>query len=366
LQHIFDRFYQLDNSQTRKAEGTGIGLALTKELVKLMEGIISVKSPPAGANKGSEFTVTLPMVKIATPAKPNTPLLAKDTFNPYQATDTKSIQTFDEHQNQELPLILLAEDNADVAAYTASCLSGYRLTIARDGKEGFDIAGEIIPDIVITDVMMPNMDGFELCRRLKNGAHTSHIPIIMITAKADMESKIEGLQQGADAYLQKPFFKEELLVRITKLLELRHNLQQHYLRQLGLNSVASQDEPIQETRLVENKEEDVFVKRIRKLVEENISDANFTVEKLCKLVFISHSQLHRKLEATTGLSPNKFIRLLRLTKAKTLLMDPSNSIAAVADNCGFNDPGYFTRVFKQDCGLTPQDWRVRNRLTFNS
>ncbi len=257
-------------------------------------------------------------------------------------------------------MILLVEDNADVVAYTASCLSDYRLAVGKDGREGFDIAIDMIPDLIVTDVMMPFVDGFELVNKLRCNENTSHIPVIMLTAKADVGSKIEGLQQGADAYLEKPFNKEELLVRIKKLLEMRKNLQQYYLKKAGIQG----DLPAQ-TVVIPNKAGDHtieagFVKKVREAVEENLTDVNFTVEKLCRQVFMSHSQLHRKLEALTGCSPNKFIRMIRLKKAKKLLQDPSNSIASVALDCGYNDPGYFARVFKQEYAVTPQEWRTAN------
>jgi YesN/AraC family two-component response regulator len=255
----------------------------------------------------------------------------------------------------------LVEDNADVVAYTASCLPDYRLAVGQDGREGFEIASEIIPDLIITDVMMPFVDGFELCRQLRNDEHTSHIPIIMLTAKADMESKMEGLEKGADAYLEKPFNREELLIRIKKLLELRKNLQQFYLKKAGLNNDAATETILQvEEQISENKIEDEFVKRVREAVETHLADTGFTIEQLCKMIFMSHSQLHRKLDALTGCSPNKFIRIIRLNKSKELLKNPAISIASIALDCGYNDPGYFARVFKQEYGVTPQDWRVNN------
>jgi len=219
--------------------------------------------------------------------------------------------------------ILLVEDNADVVAYTASCLPDYRLAVGKDGKEGFEIAKEIIPDLIITDVMMPIVDGFELCKLLRSDEHTSHIPIIMLTAKADIESKLEGLSTGADAYLEKPFNKEELSIRINKLLELRKNLQQYYLKKAGLADVAQSPAILAATgeMMLNDKREDEFVKKVREAIEQHLTDTNFTVEQLCKLVFMSHSQLHRKLDALTGCSPNKFIRMIRFNKAKELLKD---------------------------------------------
>ena len=359
LEHIFERFYQLDNSHTRKTEGTGIGLALTKELVKLMEGEITVKSPPTGANRGTEFTVTLPLLNI--PATENIiyPDLKDAVSKQINTTFFNSINPDEEKQAKEKPLILLVEDNADVVAYTASCLPDYRLAVGQDGREGFEIASEIIPDLIITDVMMPFVDGFELCRQLRIDEHTSHIPIIMLTAKADIESKMEGLEKGADAYLEKPFNREELLIRIKKLLELRKNLQQFYLKKAGLNNDAATEIPvIIEEQISENKIEDEFVKRVREAIETHLADTSFTVELLCKMVFMSHSQLHRKLDALTGCSPNKFIRIIRLNKAKKMLKASAGSIASIALDCGYNDPGYFARVFKQEYGVTPQEWRL--------
>ncbi len=361
IEHIFDRFYQLDNSHTRKTEGTGIGLALTKELVRLMEGEITVKSPPTGANKGSEFTVILPLQRSAATENMTYPDIVDTGLRKINTAAISSIDIDEEKQSKEKPLILLVEDNADVVAYTASCLPDYRLAVGQDGREGFEIASEIIPDLIITDVMMPFVDGFELCSQLRSDEHTSHIPIIMLTAKADIESKIEGLEKGADVYLEKPFNREELLIRVKKLLELRKNLQQYYLKKAGLQNLTTIETsmPVEEP-VNENKIEDEFVKRVREAVEKNISDTGFSVEQLCKMVFMSHSKLHRKLDALTGCSPNKFIRIIRLNKAKELMKEPGSSIASIALDCGYNDPGYFARVFKQEYGVTPQDWRSGN------
>lgn len=362
LPHIFDRFYQADNSHTRKSEGTGIGLALTQELVKLMNGKIVAKSPPTGAIRGSEFTVLLPLEK-------GTPIVEATG---YETTVTNEVAAGErqvaylateagEESTSLSPLLLLVEDNADVVAYIASCLPDYRLVVGKDGREGFEIATETIPDLIITDVMMPFMDGFELVGQLRSNEYTSHIPVIMLTAKADMRSKIEGIQSGADVYLEKPFNKEELLVRIQKLLEMRKLLQQYYLTQAGIENTKATEEGITDTPVLsQTTKEDVFVKKVREVVEGNLADVSFTVEKLCRLVFMSHSQLHRKLEALTGCSPNKFIRMIRLKKAKELLQEPTNSVASVSLDCGYQDPGYFARVFKQEFGMTPQEWRVAN------
>lgn len=360
VQHIFDRFYQLDNSHTRKAEGTGIGLALTKELVKLMSGTIAVKSPPVGATKGTEFIITLPLTKVHSEVNEN--LLTTPTNENGVAVHSKTqpMEYTDDNatKDKSVPLLLLVEDNVDVVAYTASCLPDYKLSVGKDGQEGFDIAVEMIPDLIITDVMMPFIDGFEMCRKLRQDERTSHIPIIMLTAKADMQSKLEGLEQGADVYLEKPFNKEELLLRIRKLIEQRKNLQQYYSKQMGI--IADKETmPAPGQQDIEEGKEHEFVKKVREIVEANFTNYEFSVEQLCRQVFMSHSQLHRKLEALTNCSPNKFIKLVRLQKAKTLLANPAQPIGTIALECGYIDPGYFARVFKQEYGVTPQEWRTR-------
>lgn len=359
LLHIFDRFYQIDNSHTRSAEGTGIGLSLTKELVKLMSGGITVESPPSGATKGTAFTVVLPLQKVVIVEEPVQYLVNNGEANEV-LNGVTTVNTFEkeEEKNKDKPLLLLVEDNADVVAYTASCLPDYRLAVGKDGREGFEIAKEMIPDLIVTDVMMPFVDGFEMVKRLRKEEHTSHIPIIILTAKAGIESKLEGLQQGVDAYLEKPFHKEELLLRIKKLLELRQNLQQYYLRKAGITNTETTVDTIIKDAIVVNKTEDEFVKKVREAVEANFNKSDFNIEELCKLVFMSHSQLHRKLEALTGYSPNKFIRAIRLAKAKELLLKKASSISSVAYDCGYSDPAYFARVFKQELGVSPQEWRM--------
>ena len=361
LQYVFDRFYQLDNSHTRKMEGTGIGLALTKELVKLMEGDIVVKSPPSGAHKGSEFAVMLPLKKVGAADEILHKDLRSESASPAVMDSQSNVSVPTAEKNKTTaPLILLVEDNADVVAYTASCLPEYRLAVGKDGREGFEIATDLIPDLIITDIMMPFVDGFEMVNKLRHNETTSHIPVIMLTAKADITSKIEGLEQGADAYLEKPFNKDELLVRVRKLLEMRKNLQQYYLSTAGILDQTHAEQATIPDKVGGYLMEDRFVKRVRETIEQNLSDADFTVEKLSKLIFMSHSQLHRKLDALTGCSPNKFIRIIRLERAKVLLQHSANSIASVAMDCGYDDPGYFARVFKQELNVTPQQWRAAN------
>ena len=350
LPFIFDRFYQVDDSTTRHGEGSGIGLALVKELVKLMKGEITVKSK---LGKETVFTVLLPIhnseKEVAPPIYPS-PVAGK--LSPgFENTNTQVLLEQVENGiilDGSKPRVLIIEDNSDVVAYIASCLKDdYAILVGNNGQEGIDIAIEHTPDIIISDVMMPVKDGFEVTKTLKHDERTSHIPIIMLTAKADLDSKIEGLEKGADAYLAKPFHKEELLVRIKKLLELRKSLQKHYLSLAG-----SSHQEVPDSLVV-----DQFVIKLKEVVESHLSDFNFTVELLGKEVAMSSSQLHRKVTALTGLSPNKFIRHIKLSRAKTLLLESEAPINAVAYESGFGDPSYFGRVFKKEFGMTPIEWR---------
>jgi signal transduction histidine kinase/ligand-binding sensor domain-containing protein/DNA-binding response OmpR family regulator len=351
LPFIFDRFYQADDSSTRQAEGTGIGLALARELAQLMGGEISVASEPG---RGTEFLVALPITCEAPVA--SLPHQAERHWRE-EASAMAPLSAIIEDMVPpasslpERPYLLLVEDHADVVRYLVSCLTGYyALSVAKDGQEGLGIAIETTPDLIVTDVMMPRLDGFGLCQALKKDWRTSHIPIIMLTAKAGLENKLEGLAQGADAYLIKPFNKEELLARIRNLLEQRRLLQQRYLAMAGLSA------PLPAARIAA--QEDAFVKKVRTVVEAHLDDYRFTVEQLCREAHLSHSQLHRKLTALTGYSANAFIRQVRLHKARELLLrQPEMSITTIALETGFEDPGYFSKVFKKEFGLPPAAWR---------
>mgnify|MGYP005989163153 CR=1 FL=1 len=353
LPFIFDRFYQVDDTLTRHAEGSGIGLALVKELVKLMNGDIAVKSR---LEEGTSFEILLPITHTTTSQttfKPEKNRLNAKTLK--QGSWEKVMKITDQQSSllhKHLPEVLIVEDNPDVVAYIAACLQGlYKLKVAKDGAEGIEIALKQIPDLIITDVMMPKKNGYEVCQTVKQDQRTSHIPVVMLTAKADLDSKLEGLSEGADAYLSKPFHKEELLLRIKKLLELRKQLQSFYRSASGL----SDQKAITEKPLPAMENE--FIKKVKAIVETNLDNFEFNVEQLCREVHLSHSQLHRKLSALTGLSANRFIRHIRLYKAKEMLKDAMISITAVAFDTGFNDPSYFGRMFKKEFGKTPKEYQ---------
>jgi signal transduction histidine kinase/ligand-binding sensor domain-containing protein/DNA-binding response OmpR family regulator len=347
LPHIFERFYQ--GAAAHAHTGSGIGLAFTRELVRLMGGDVTVKSRPG---QGSEFIVALPIHCEAE-------LLTGEAGSGAEPADEAAGRSLERREfgpavDDTAVRLLLVEDNADVVTYLAACLPDYQLAIARDGEEGLEIAVDRVPDLIITDVMMPRRDGFELTRALKADPRTSHVPVIMLTARADLRSKLEGLGLGAEAYLEKPFHKEELRLRVRKLLELRHSLQRHYLAAaLSAPAEAERDIPALDPG------ENAFVQQARAVVEAHLDDAAFDVETLSRELHLSPSQVHRKLTALTGLPAHRFIRYVRLNKAKDLLQNPECSVTAVAFDTGFNDPSYFGRVFKQEFGVTPQEWRAK-------
>ena len=353
LPYVFDRFYQVDASQTRRKGGTGIGLSLTKELVDLMGGTISVKST---LGNGTEFTLLFPATQNAKLKTSKEPEVALANIKPIDIGEQKlpTIESSPSSLHDDLPRLLVIEDNPDVFDYIKVCLNGrYEIFEAEDGQQGIDQAIEIIPDIIISDVMMPEKDGFEVTHFLKQDDRTSHIPIILLTGKVDDASRLEGLVKGADAYLAKPFNKEELIVRLEKLVELRQLLQQRYSNIIieDVNtSVPSND----------YKTEDAFVVKMKAIVEKRLDDPDFSVAQFCKDAGLSRTQLHRKLKALTDRSATDFIRSIRLYKAKNLLQTTEKNISEIAYEVGFQDPSYFTRSFTKEFKFLPSE--TRNRL----
>ncbi|GJM34947.1 MAG: hybrid sensor histidine kinase/response regulator [Saprospiraceae bacterium] len=353
LPHIFDRFYQVDSSHTRQGEGTGIGLAHTLELLKIMGGRISVKSEPG---KGTNFLVCLPIqtnanIAAVGPEKVEPLVLDQPTSSIQDSGIGKNGAT----RNNHLPQLLIIEDNTDVVIYLKSCLKGlYQMEVAYNGKIGIEKALEHIPDLIISDVMMPEKNGYEVCDTLKNDEKTSHIPIILLTAKADASSRLTGLKTGADAYLSKPFDREELLIRLENLLEVRRKLKARYK---NLAHASPLDE--KEGHLAEEAPlEDAFLLKARQIVEDNLGNNQFSIEQFCQKMAMSRMQLHRKLSALTDQSASHFIRGIRLQQSKVLLRQSLDvTISEVAYEVGFNDPKYFSRVFTEEFGVSPSAFR---------
>lgn len=350
LPHIFDRFYQVDGSATRKEEGTGIGLSLTRDLVELMGGAIAVVSQPG---KGATFTVQLPISNQASLLSSPPEKEHAVTHSPAEELNLALSPPIGEKETDK-PILVLIEDNADVTTYIVGLLEkDYVVHTARNGQLGIKKAYELIPDIVISDVMMPEKDGYEVCETLKMDERTSHIPIILLTAKAEASDRITGLRKGADAYLMKPFNKEELYVRLEKLLELRLALQRRYAG----GQFEQLSKPVQSDTAAEPSLDDLFLQKLHRVVLENLDDPNLGAEQLSQAALLSLSQLYRKMKALTGEPPNAFIRKIRLHQAMELIKTTDRNISEIAYEVGFNDPNYFSRVFSRAFGQAPSDCR---------
>jgi signal transduction histidine kinase/DNA-binding response OmpR family regulator len=344
--HLFERFFQAKNQEHSKAGGTGIGLSFTYELVKAMGGDISVEST---VGVGSTFLVKLPVTNnedfVEKGSDAGLENLKTSIANPQTRPATPQQKTDD-----SLPQILLVEDNPDVVEYLTNCLDGhFQLHFAYNGRAGIEKALETVPDIIISDVMMPEKDGFEVVEALKNDERSSHVPIILLTAKADVESRIKGLRRGADAYLSKPFHEEELLVTLENLLELRRKLQLKYQQKALTSDTASLPAAADP--------EDSFLQKVRNIVETNYQEESFGLPQLCQKVGMSRSQLFRKMKALTDIAPSDLIRKHRLNKAKTLLESGSANVAEATWQVGFKDASYFSKLYQEEFGEAPSTTR---------
>jgi len=340
MAHLFDRFYQVDIESSKYQEGTGIGLSLVKEFVELMNGTIDVEST---LGKGSTFTVQIPVTNNAiktVDAKITVESPIKKTEN---STKTEP-SVLDEVSS--LPLALIIEDNEDVAHYLKTCLKGkYRTIHASNGNMGIEMAFEDIPDIIISDVMMPGKDGFEVCATLKADERTDHIPIILLTAKVTTEDRLAGLSHGADAYLAKPFNEKELFIRLNQLVLLRKKLIDK-IQKDGFNTFLDKQLESPETK---------FLQKVIQFINEDIGNATFGAGDLADKLHLSESQIYRKLKAITDKSTAVFIRSIRLQKAKELIETTDKTISEIAYETGFNDPSWFSRAFKEEFGIAPSD-----------
>lgn len=341
IAHLFDRFYQVDNESTEYQEGTGIGLSLAKEFVELMNGTISVEST---LGKGSTFIVQIPVTHNAVKT-----LDAKITVEPpiKKTTNSKSTEPSVSKEASELPSVLIIEDNEDVAHYLKTCLKGkYQTMHAINGDLGISKAFENIPDIIISDVMMPGKDGFEVCSILKTDERTDHIPIILLTAKVTTEDRLTGLAHGADAYLAKPFNEKELFIRLDQLVLLRKKFIDKIQKE-GLNIFLDKKAEGPESK---------FLQKVIQSINENMDNSAFGSSDLADKLHLSESQIYRKLKAITDKSTAVFIRSVRLQKAKELIQTTDKTISEIAYETGFNDPSWFSRAFKEEFGFPPSDF----------
>jgi len=353
LDKIFDRFYQAENKLKIDGEGTGIGLALTKELVELCRGQITVSSMPG---KTTTFTVTLPITRayfkndeISDSPQISPPLEKGDRgmLNLEMIANHSDEITIKSKPKKSTPLLLIVEDNPDVVAYIRSFMdSDYLILIAENGKEGLKKALDKYPDIVISDVMMPEMDGFEFCQKIKSDGRLSHIPVILLTAKADLDSRIEGLEFGADDYVTKPFEGRELQIRSRNLIEQRRKLREKFSSLINMNpqeiAASSMDEQL--------------LQRLLAVFEDHIEEPDFSIEQLARDIGMNRRHLNRKIKAMTNLSTRHFIRTLRLQRAAKLLGNASGTVSEIAYKVGFNNLSYFTRAFREHFGQLPSEF----------
>lgn len=343
---IFNRFFQVDDSSKRNYGGSGIGLALVKELTTLLGWDISVNS---SEGEGTEFTLKIPLLSQ------NEIQTSLSALN-YQDDQSKLVdqvdfeKSDDDYPNEKnsKPLLLFVEDQIEVRDYVLGLLKQeYNVLQAENGKAGFDVAINSLPDLIISDVMMPVMDGIELCKKLKTDWKTSHIPVILLTAKATQQSKLEGLEFGADDYLTKPFDFEELSIRIKNLITQRKHLKEKFSKEISLNA---------ESFTTNNLDKD-FIEKINKIIETHLQDENFTSENLAQELFVSRSQLNRKLSAVIGKGPGEFIRIYKLKRAAQMILENKLSITQIALEVGFSSPAQFTRAFQKHYNCSPSEFK---------
>lgn len=361
LDKIFDRFYQVadslqgDSKYTRATGGTGIGLALTKELVELHHGAISVSSEPG---KGTAFVIRLPLGKEHLQEDEivyDGGHLIADT--PYRRPDAEKEITIVDQAAETVELtpapppseksgtILIVEDNPDMRAYMRGHLENdHRIIEAENGVEGLKLARKSTPALIISDVMMPEMDGFQFCEKIKADVRTSHIPVILLTAKASGESKIEGLETGADDYLTKPFDAKELLVRVKNLIEQRRRLTERFQRDLK----------VQPKDITVTSVDELLLQKVIHIVDENMANDDFDTATLARQAGISRGHLNSKLRALTNCTSREFVRTLRLKRAAQLLEQDFGNVTEVAYEVGFNSPAHFSKVFRGHFGVVPK------------
>ncbi len=344
LPFVFDRFFRGEHIQKQNIEGAGIGLSLVRELVNLLRGEITVESK---FGEGTCFSIWLPIRHTApldeSPAFVSEAATGKASLSPLKIEATR-----DRAKNNSKPLLLVVEDHDDLVQYLSSLLSGhYRMKIAKNGRAGWEKALEHTPDIIISDIMMPEMDGLELLSHLKENKRTDHIPVVLLTAKADIASRLQGLKLGADAYLAKPFHKEELFVTLRKLVELRKKLQKRYQQQAPLTPTTDQTFQTQ----------DLFIQELHQVLDAILSNEHLDIEELSRRLAMSRSQLYRKIKALTGQPVNKYIQLFRLHKAKQLLLASRLKVTEVAFEVGFKDVSHFSKVFRSQFGRSPSEVR---------
>ena len=344
LGRLFQRFYQAN----KNSDGAGIGLSLVKELCILSHGNIVAHTMN---DDDIQFTITLPIEKSY---YNQSEIVFEETF-PSQVNDDPNVEILNEeliedHSSQETPVLLIIEDDKDVRQFVKSIFENeYIVLEANNGEKGIVKAISYIPDLIISDIMMPVTDGIAVCNILKEDERTSHIPIILLTAKVGEENEITGLKTGADDYITKPFNSEKLKIRVEKLIQLRRQLQQRYSNELEINpkdiAISSVDQQ--------------FLERLQEVLDDSITNSSFNTEEFGDKMLMSRMQLHRKLKALTGLSSSEFLRSQRLKIAIKLLNESDYTVSEIAYEVGFNTPSYFIKCFKEKFKCTPKEYLIR-------
>lgn len=330
----------MDQHVENRFDGTGIGLSLTRELVELMGGEISLETE---VGKGSRFVIDLPLL-----ATENLPAISS-----FAASDHGTDARDEELKGDEgQPLMLIVDDHQEIRSFVKTQFEGdFKVIEAGNGQVGLEMAISELPDIIISDLMMPVLDGIEMCQKLKTDHRTNHIPIVMLTALATVESRIEGLQTGADDYLNKPFNPNELSARVENLVEQRRKLRARFLAQFETNEEEQDDFPQMSAS------EQAFFSKVEAYVIAYMTDPSLSVERLAEEMAMSRVQLFRKLKAVAGQSPSEIIRMFRLRKAADLLKEGSSNVSEVMFEAGFDNPSYFAKVFRKQYGCSPSEFK---------
>ena len=345
---IFERFFSEDANKKLINKGTGIGLSLVNEFVKLHKGKIVLNSEPG---KGSVFSIYLPLILDLSVAE-KIPVVSKPDYETSLIEKEELLDSALEKSDTKKPLILLVEDNEDFLFYLKDNLKmNYSIIEAQNGLEGWKLAQQRIPDLIVTDIMMPEMDGIELCKNIKSDKNTSHIPVILLTGRTSNKKRVESFELGADDYITKPFSFEILESRIKNLIMQRELIRKSFQKKFELTP-----SEIQITSLDEK-----LIKKALLVVENNISDADFSVDKLSREIGMSRVHLYKKLTSLTGKSPIEFIRIIRLRRAAQLLEKSQMSVSEIAYQVGFNNPKYFTKYFKSEYNVLPSEYAANNQ-----
>lgn len=342
-EHIFERFYQADHKGVEETTGNGIGLSLVRDFVTLHEGEVKVFD---NIGTGSVFVIQFPVKHVETQVQ-----LPPETGISIGEEEDKEIkeETKEEAERKDFPLLLIVDDNEDFRIFMRYSLElQYRVRLAVNGKEAWEMMQEELPDLVISDVMMPQMDGNELCRLIKQDKRTAHIPVILLTARQNTEAKLEGLQTGADDYVTKPFNMTILVLRIRKLIELSRY---HRVTQGMIDPAPSE--------IVITSLDEKLIEKAIKYVEDNMSRTELSVEELSRELGMSRVHLYKKLLQITGKTPIEFIRVIRLKRAAQLLRESQLHVSEVAFEVGFNNPKYFSRYFKDEFGVLPSVYQEK-------